>query len=392
MLLTLFWLSLAGIVITYFVFPALLVLRGRWMPRPCRARDVTPRISVLIAAYNEAHGIRQRIDNLFAQDYPADGLEVIIASDGSTDGTDQIVQSIDDPRVKVLSLPRQGKGAALNRAVQVASGEILVFSDANTVFAPGTLRALVRPFADPQVGGVAGNQVYLRDKTPSLTADGERAYWSFDRLLKESQSRAGSVTSATGAIYAIRRQLYQPIPADAMDDFIVSTAVVGQGRRLVFATDATAYEPVAVARGVEYSRKLRIVTQGLRAVWHQRRLLNPRRYGFYAVQLCWHKVLRRIMVFPLISLLACSLLLWSEGPGYRLLAMAQVVFCSAAATGYLLRSTRAGTAKALTVPYYFCAVNLAALVAVFNCLTGRSIRRWEPERHACSHQGEAAAT
>jgi cellulose synthase/poly-beta-1,6-N-acetylglucosamine synthase-like glycosyltransferase len=381
MITVIFWTAVGLILFTYFAFPALIFLRGWLRPRPIRANDETPTVTVLIAAYNEAANIGDRIENLCQQDYPPDRMEILIASDGSTDATDHVVKQIDDPRVRLLSFPRQGKGLTLNQSAPTASGEILVFSDANTVFDRGALRALARPFADPEVGGVAGNQVYLRDGQASLTADGERMYWNFDRLLKHCQSRAGSVTSATGAIYAVRRNLFQPIPEGAMDDFIVSTGVVAQHHRLVFAADALAYEPVAVEEGVEYSRKLRVITQGLRAVLAMRQLLNPLRYGFYAFQLLWHKVLRRVMVVPLLVLLVTSPLLWNKGVFYQIATVVQFGFYAAAALGWLLRKTRLGQTKLLTFPYYFCMVNLAALVSVIYTLTGRRIRRWEPERH-----------
>jgi cellulose synthase/poly-beta-1,6-N-acetylglucosamine synthase-like glycosyltransferase len=381
MIAALFWASLAILVFTYFLFPGLILLRGWLRPRPYREGNRIPAVSVLIAAYNESRDITRRIENLLAQDYPENCLEVLIASDGSTDGTDEVVGRFADPRVKLLSLPRRGKGPALNAAAQAAAGEVLVFSDANTSFAAGALRALIRPFSDPQVGGVAGNQVYVRGDTPSLTADGEHMYWNFDRLLKEFQSRAGSVTSATGAIYAVRRCLYQPIPENAMDDFIVSTSVVAQNHRLVFAADAVALEPVAVREEVEYSRKVRVMTQGLRGVLVMRHLLNPLRYGFYSLQLFWHKVLRRAMAFPLLVLLGTSPLLWHGGLLYQAITLAQVLFLAASLLGWTLRWTFVGRLKLMTFPYYFCMVHFAALVAILRTLTGRKIRRWEPERH-----------
>jgi cellulose synthase/poly-beta-1,6-N-acetylglucosamine synthase-like glycosyltransferase len=257
-----------------------------------------------------------------------------------------------------------------------------VFTDANTVFAGNALRALVSPFCDPQVGGVAGNQVYLRGETPSSTADGECWYWSFDRLLKEYQSRAGNVVSATGAIYAIRRSLFQPIPGDAMDDFMVSTGVIAQGRRLVFAADALAYEAVAVQADIEYGRKLRIIAQGLRAVQLRRRLLNPWRHGFYAVQLLWHKVLRRLMVIPLLVLLMTSPMMWTTGLFYQAAVVSQGLFYSLSLAGFVLRGTHLGRSKVFAVPFYFCLVNFAALVSLWNMLAGRRVRNWEPNRQA----------
>ena len=198
-------------------------------------------------------------------------------------------------RVRVLDLPRLGKAAALNAAVAASTGEILVFSDANTAYAPDAIRQLVRSFADPEVGGVAGNQVYLPASAEDGPFDpaaatavgaGERSYWDFDRLVKEAESLGGSVISATGAIYAMRRELFRPVPDGVTDDFVTSTRVVAQGRRLVFEPAAVALEPVAGSSGREYRRKVRIMTRGLRGVAVARGLLDPRVHGFYSVQLC----------------------------------------------------------------------------------------------------------
>ena len=393
-----FWVSAGLIVYTYLLFPALLVLRARLFRKPFRTGDDRPRVSVLVAAYNEAAMIVDRIRNLRELDYPRDRVEIVVASDGSTDGTDDAVRAAadEDDGIRLLSLPRGGKGAALNAAAEAATGELLVFTDANTVFAPGALAGLVRPFADPDVGGAAGDQVYLRGDAPSATADGERAYWNFDRRMKAAQGRAGSVTSATGAIYAIRRPLFRPIPAGTMDDFMVSTGVVAQGRRLVFVPEAVAFEPVATGRGVEYSRKVRIIAQGLRAVLARRELLNPFRHGFYALQLFSHKVLRRLVAVPLVGLLVASPLLWSQGLAYQAATAAQAAFYGWAAVGWLLRGTPLGRKKAFTLPYFFCLVNVAALAAVVKILRGQSLLRWEPERHAagpdCARPAAVAAT
>jgi hypothetical protein len=173
-----------------------------------------------------------------------------------------------------------------------------------------------------------------------------------------------------------------------MDDFVVSTSVVAQNHRLVFAADAVALEPVAVREDVEYSRKVRVMTQGLRGVVVMRRLLNPLRYGFYSLQLFWHKVLRRAMAIPLLVLLATSPLLWHAGLFYQAITLMQVLFLAASLLGWTLRRTFVGRLKLMTFPYYFCMVHFAALIAILRILTGRKIRRWEPERHELHTTGE----
>jgi len=380
MTLIFFWIVLGVIVYTLIGFPALLLARAYFRPRPYHCDDITPAISVLIAAHNEATCIEARIENLLTQDYPRECIEVIVASDGSDDGTNEIVERYTDQGVRLLALPRQGKIAALNQAEQVATGDILVFSDANTSFARNALRALVAPFADPQIGGVAGNQIYQKGATTGAAADGERAYWNFDRLLKWAQSAGGNVTSATGAIYAIRRSLYRPIPPGVTDDFVASAAVIAQGYRLVFAADAVAREPVASAGSKEFRRKVRVITQGLRAVWVMRELLNPVRYGFYAWQLFSHKVLRRLIVVPLLLLAILSPLVWNAGLFYQALTMVQAVVYGCGLLGLIFSYTRLSRVRALAIPFYFCMVNFAALCALFKTMGGGRIEHWQPQR------------
>lgn len=375
-----FWLAAGLVGYTYLGFPLLVLLRARLAPRPVRCADVTPRVSIVMAAHNEAAAIGPKLDAIERIDYPAELLEVIVASDGSSDGTDEIVRGHD--RVRLLSLPRVGKAAALNAAVGTAGGEVIAFTDANSLLAPASLRALVRPFADPAVGAVAGDQRYLPSSDGDGTASGERSYWDFDRRLKVAESAAGSTISATGALYAVRRSLVPPVPEGVTDDFATSTAVIARGYRLVFEPEAIAYEPVAASGGDEFGRKVRIMTRGLRGVFMRRELLDPRRHGFYAVQLFSHKVLRRLMALPLLVLGVSALLLRPRHRLYRALTFAQLTFYAAALAGLALRRTWLGRRKALSVPAYFLAVNAASLVALRNLATGRRIDRWAPSRGA----------
>lgn len=380
LLLLFFWVAVVFVAYTYFIFPGLIFLRGLVLRRPCQSEEITPQVSMLIAAHNEADSIGAKLDNVLSLDYPSDSLEVIVASDGSEDGTNAIVEEYEEQGVTLLSLPRVGKAPALNAAADAARGEILVFSDANSIYAADAIRVLVQPFADAKVGGVAGNQRYLRQNSAPSEGQGEKSYWRFDRQLKLYQSLAGNATSATGAIYAIRRSLFQAIPSGVTDDFYTSTGVIVQGYRLVFAPDAVAYEPVAPSSGREFERKVRVITRGLQAVILRRTLLNPFRYGFYALQLFSHKVLRRMVIFPLLILAVLSPLLWSQGLIYRLATVAQAGFYGLAALRLVLRDTRLGRSRVFTLPFYFCMVNVACLRATLNLLRGHRIERWEPQR------------
>jgi glycosyltransferase involved in cell wall biosynthesis len=365
---------------TYVAFPALVLLRARLRPRPHRSAPVTPSVSIVIAARNEAASIAAKIENLRALDYPPDRLQVVIACDGCDDGTDAIARGCEDDRVRVLSLPRVGKAAALNAAVGVATGDVLVFSDANSQYAPDAVRELVAPFADPEVGGVAGDQRYLSGGGEAAVAGGERKYWDLDRMLKTAESLGGNVISATGAIYAVRRELFVPVPSGVTDDFATSTAVIAQGRRLVFAPDAVALEPVGRSGEIEFERKVRVMTRGLNAVIARRELLDPRRHGFYSLQLVSHKVLRRLMAVPLLALGLSATVLARRSAAFRALAAVQGIVYALGMVGLVLGDRAPRRTRLLGLPAYFCLVNAASLRAVWNVARRREIDRWEPRR------------
>jgi cellulose synthase/poly-beta-1,6-N-acetylglucosamine synthase-like glycosyltransferase len=390
----LFWLASAIVGWTYVGFPAVVLLRARLRPRPHTTADITPSVSIIIAAHDEAASIGERVDNLLALDYPIDCLEVVVASDGSTDGTAAIAGRRGDRRVRALDLPRVGKATALNSAVAASTGSILVFSDANTAFQPDAVRTIVRSFADPEVGGVAGNQVYRSaasgrgDPDATAAGAGERQYWDIDRMVKQAESLGGNVISATGALYALRRELFRPVPDGVTDDFTTSTQVVRQGRRLVFEPDAVAVEPVAGSSKREYGRKVRIMTRGLRGVAFARELLDPRRFGFYSLQLLTHKVLRRLMAVPLLVIALVTPSLIGAGPVYRLAAVGQALVYGLGAVGLALRDHPAGRRPWFAIPAFFCLVNIASLHALANLATGRRIDRWQPARRTDPASGD----
>lgn len=390
-ILFIFWVSAALILYTYLLFPLIIFLRGWLLRRPIRRDAIRPMVSLVMAVYNEEQDLPARLRNLQQLDYPLDRLEVIIASDGSTDRTNALLQDFHRPNTRALLLPRQGKAKALNSAVALASGELLVFSDANSIYAPDAIQRLIEPFADPQVGGVAGNQVYLDLRKVGLSQAGEKSYWNFDRQLKVAESQSGNVISATGAIYAIRRSLFQPVQEGVTDDFYTSTAVIEQGYRLVFEPRAVSYEPPAASAEREFQRKVRIITRGLRSVIARRGLLNPFRHGFYAVQLFSHKILRRLVVLPLLAIFATSLLLAGSAPFYTAAAGLQTGFYLLALLGFVLQGQMAtGRKNRLTtrllklasLPFFFTLVNTAALLALVKLLRGSQIARWEPQRAA----------
>lgn len=375
----LFQFSFLVLFYTYFGFILILIIRGMIRSRPYKSGDVLTDVSVVIAAYNEAENIKDRIENLLASDYPQERMEILIVSDGSDDGTNEIVKQYTQSNIKLLELPRGGKATALNTAVPQATGEILVFSDANTEFAPDAIHQLVRPFADEQVGGVAGDQQYIKERGTASNS-GENLHWNLDRFLKKMESNSGNVISATGAIYAIRRKLYDPIPTGATDDFYISTSVIKQGYRLVFNENAIAYEYTASSNTKEYKRKVRIIIGGLYGVIANRELLNPAKYGFYALQLFTHKVLRRLMFIPFIVIFFSNLFLFQENWFYFVTMVAQVAFYGAAFVGLFLEQRNIRVLKLLSIPSYIVMTYVAAMMASWTVLQGQNMELWSTKR------------
>jgi cellulose synthase/poly-beta-1,6-N-acetylglucosamine synthase-like glycosyltransferase len=379
-----FWTALAMLVYAYAGFPLVVAAAGVLQRRTVRKAPATPSVSFIVVAYNEAAVIDARLRNVFALDYPADRLEVIVASDGSTDGTEELAAAYADRGVRVLALPRRGKIPALNDAVAHAAGDILVFSDANIDCDRQALRTLVSNFSDPTVGGVAGHCAYLVDAHAESSGQGERMYWNYDTWLKTLESHCGSIVSAHGALYAVRRPLFRPLTdAGVTDDFAISTAVIEQGYRLVFEPDARAFEYTTAEARREMGRRVRLMSRGLRGVWLRRGLLNPVRYGFYSVSLFSHKILRRLAPLWLIVLaLSSAVLALTREPLYVAAAAGQAMFYTLASLGAALRGRPLGRAKPLLIPFYYCMANAASAAAIVLFLRGKRIALWRPQRSA----------
>jgi cellulose synthase/poly-beta-1,6-N-acetylglucosamine synthase-like glycosyltransferase len=373
-----FWFCVVIIIYTYVGFPLLILTKSTLFPVSARSNSsFTPAVTFCIAAHNEEAVIAEKITNTFLQDYPQDKIEVIVGSDGSTDHTEQIVSKIKDPRLKLLSLPRQGKNLALNSIVEKATGSVLIFTDADSALEKDALAKIVAYLADPAVGGAAGNIHYEKG---GLRNKGELLYWVMEHVQKKILGKGGSVTSATGQLYAIRKQLYQPIPRGVTDDFLISVQIVAAGRRLVFAPDAVARCPSAETTKSEYRRKVRVASGGLRGVWIARRLCNPFRYGFFAVQLFSHKVLRRLSVFPIALLLAINTLLVNTDPLFAFTMITQVSFHGLALVGCLLSRTPLARIKLFALPYFFDMTYIAVLAALAEILFGKKHDLWSVNR------------
>lgn len=375
-----FWFAFALIAYTIIGFPILLIIRGILFKQH-HTSDITfrPSVSLIVAAYNEEANIEAKMKNILELAYPTQKLQVLIASDGSTDATNEIVTRYVNDYITLLALPRLGKAKALERAVSAATGDILVFSDANSLYTTDAIQQLVKHFADDQIGGVAGNQRYIKD-AKQVTNLGETGYWSIDRQLKIWESRSGNAISATGAIYAIRKSLFRGVEEGVTDDFYISTNIIAQHYRLLFEPDAIAYETVAKNQSKEFKRKVRIMTRGLTGILVMRELLNPAQHGFYAIQLFTHKVLRRILFLPLCFLFVANLFLIQLHPFYLVTLLPQLMVYGVALIGWIMLRQNKSLPRLISVPTYAVMVYIAAAIATRNIITGKRITRWSTHR------------
>jgi cellulose synthase/poly-beta-1,6-N-acetylglucosamine synthase-like glycosyltransferase len=369
--------SAAVIAWVYAGYPLALALLGRLRPRPRRVAPLELPVSVIVAAHDEVDVIADKVANVLASDYPAPLLELIVVSDGSSDGTVEAARRAGASLV--LDLPRVGKLRALNQAERAASGEILVFTDADSMFEPGSLRRLVSNFADERVGGVAANVVRVVQERGRPVARGEGLYWRYERLLKRLEDRVGSVVSASGHLYAVRRSLFTaPSQTAGTDDFLISSAVVTQGRRLAFDELARVLVETPEEGGTELRRKVRVMNRGLRSALALGAGLLPTRTGLYAFEVVFHKLLRRLVAFFMLALLGSSAALAAADPVWWLALGPQLGFYGLAIAGGLLAHSRWGRLKPLWVPYFFCLANAAAALAVVSLLAGVRFEIWEP--------------
>ena len=357
----------------------LVVLRG---PRLVRQADITPTLSFVISAFNEADVIRAKLQNALAMDYPAERREIVVVSDCSDDGTDDVVREFAGSGVRLIRQnERAGKTAGLNRTVPLLTGEIVVFSDANAMYDPDALRKLVRNFADPEVGYVTGEARYLLDGEAAADA-GERVYWGYEMELKKLETQIGSMVGGDGAIYAIRRGLWKTLPDDAINDFLNPLQIVEAGWRGVYEPQAVCYEATSGRFKSEYRRRVRIVSRSWRAVFQAAGVLNPFRVGLFSWCLVSHKVLRwnaglfaTIVAFGAATLVVKSVMQWP--------APALAIIAVVAAIAALSRGGR----RIVSMGAYFWVINAASFVGVAKGTFGRVSGVWSTPREQVVRSG-----
>jgi cellulose synthase/poly-beta-1,6-N-acetylglucosamine synthase-like glycosyltransferase len=374
-----FWSGAALLVYTYAGYPLLLALYSRLRSRPVRRAEWSPFVSVIITAYNEERDLAAKLENTLLLDYPADKLEIIVASDCSTDRTDEIAREYAARGVRLHRQPeRLGKTSAQNSAVEQARGEIILFSDATTLYSPDVLRVMLPNFADETVGCVAGRLIYV-DPSSSSVGRGARSYWNYETFIKRHESRVCSLIGVSGCLYAVRRSAYVPMYPEACSDFLIATKMVEQGLRTVYEPGAVCTEETNKRTDRELRMRVRIIAQTFTDLWRHRAMMNPLRSGFYAVQLFSHKVLRYLVPVLLLVIFFSSLALAPRSVFYALAALGQVCFYGLAGVSWLME--RAGRRnRILALPQYFVLANFASLMAFYKFLRGERYARWEPIR------------
>ena len=375
------WTAAAVLLYTWAGYPLLLRLLARLAPpRPMRRRSRTPSVSVIIAAHNEAGCIAAKLaSTLTRQRYPRDRIEAIVVSDGSTDTTDARVQRYPDGRVRLVRQePRAGKSLALNRGVAAARGDVLVFTDANALFAPDAIARLAAPFADPSVGMVTGQGLYAAGGDARAAASG---YLRYEAAIKAGESALGFLASADGAIYALRRSLYRDLAASEVNDLLHPIQACLAGYRSRFDAGAVTVEPPSTSASQEFRRHVRIIAQGAHLLRRWLPALIRARQWRAIWMLISHRALRWTTAPCLALALASNVALLAAGPVYTATLIGQAAFYALAAAGFA--ADRLGRRLGpLALPYYFCTVSAAGVAGLARAARGGADAVWAPTGQA----------
>lgn len=392
MLKIVFWSGLALIFYAYLGYGLVLwaFLRVKRLFKPVHQPKSAelPEVSFVVCAYNEEDWMLRKIDNSIAINYPRHLIHFCFVTDGSDDRSTELVQTYPYPpdlRWSLLHQPeRRGKIAAFQRAMQQIASPVVVSTDANTLVNPEAIHQLVRHFADPQVGAVAGEKRISMAEKDDASSAGEGIYWKYESLLKKWDAELWSVVGAAGELFAFRTECYEPVPSDTLvEDFYLTMRIAQRGWRVQYEPEAWAAEASSASVAEEMKRKVRIAAGGLQAVWRLAPLLNPLRYGVLSFQYISHRVLRWTLAPLLLPiLLVINILIAVEGSlFYQILLLAQTLFYLAALAGWFLEQRKLKV-KALFIPYYFCLMNWAMYAGFVRLLRGKQTVIWEKAKRA----------
>ncbi|HXH19992.1 MAG TPA: glycosyltransferase family 2 protein [Chitinophagales bacterium] len=379
-----FWTCLSLVIYTYIGYAMLLFLLVRVKKFFSRQKKwnenqlYLPEVTVLVAAYNEADFIEEKIKNCLAFDYPEDKIHFLFITDGSDDGTPERVKKY--PQIQLLHQPeRKGKIAATNRAMPFVKTPVVVFTDANTAVNKEAIRNMVKHYADKKTGVVSGEKRILMKEKDTASGAGEGIYWKYESKLKKWDSELYSVVGAAGELFSIRTELFQPVPQDTIvEDFYMTLSIAKRGYRIAYEPEAYAMEGPSASVSEELKRKIRIAAGGMQAIVRLSSLLNPFKYGLLSFQYISHRVLRWTLAPLSLPLLFISniILAWQNSWFFKFFLAAQILFYVLALIGFLLEQQKIKL-KAFFVPYYFFIMNYAVYAGFFRAVKGSQSVIWE---------------
>ena len=378
----LFWLSFTLLIAVYFGYPVFLHATAGFKADYTnygRVRTYFPSVTLLISVFNEAEIIDLKLKNSLEQDYPVDKYNIVVVSDGSTDDTENIVKKYDYGRVKFFQVEaKKGKTNAINVVMPELTSEIVVFSDANSMYAPDAIKLLVNNFQNKQVGGVCGKLFYYKEGRLKLNEPAEGLYWKYENWIKDNESKISKMIVFNGSIYAIRRTLHKPMNIQAANDLQHPLQVLMQGYKNIYAPEAVACEKTWHDDRSEFNRHVRIALRGWKGLAAYPQILFPGRFGLLSFHFFVRKVLRWLSPLFLITIFIANSILFSE-PFYGVFLYIQISFYLLALIGFLL--SRIGFNTTVNIFFYFCMANAALLVALikFCCKTDSSV--WIPTSH-----------
>lgn len=370
-----FWLSIAIPVYGFIGYPILLGIISLFY----RDTKYTPvsnlPLSIIIAAHNEEKNIKDKIQSILNQTYVTDKLQIIIASDGSTDATVSLALSFNDPRIKVLDLPRAGKTSTLNTAFEHALYDIIVFTDADNQWNNNTLKHLVAPFSADDVGASAG-QMTIPDTGQSLSI-GDSLYRYYESWIRSIENKTGCMVSADGALLAIRKNLFEKIPLDVNDDFFLSTCAPLHNKKIIYVEHAKVTDEGVDEADKQYRRRIRVTVGGLKSLAARRSLLNPLKYNLYAIALISHKLIRRLAPLFLLPLFISNLFIIDQHVFYKTFFYLQLLSYGIAIVGLLDKNNR--LPKIFKIAAYILVTIMGMSVGCWQFITGKEYKLWNPQ-------------
>jgi len=378
----LFWFSFILLVYIYIGYPILLrfLPTKRYEPIVEEASlEYFPSITIVIPAFNEEEVIADTIQNKLDQKYPKDKVTIIVVSDESEDKTDEIIENFVNSHnnVKLIrQIPRKGKTSGLNLAFHEITSDLIVFSDANSIYELDAIKQLADTFIDPDVGYVTGKMIYVNEDG-SMVGDGCSAYMKYENYMRSLESNIGSVVGVDGGIDAIRAHLYTELNADQLPDFVQPLKIVEKNKRVVYQPKAILKEEALSDNSSEFKMRVRVSLRALWALYDMKALFNPMQYGIFSLQLFSHKLLRYLAFVPMLLVFILNVALIGYSPLYNLLFLGQIAFYALA---YIGHSTPENSNKYVGLAHYFCLVNYAAAIASIKFCKGEKIIIWKPRQ------------